>query len=438
MADSVVEIVNTTLTSTELPDSSTSYDLITTDANTSYVIKEVQVDTLLTDLQAKINNFSVGNWAQNLTGSEVVDTSSTVSVTSSDFPVSVSAMWYAYYSDSASALTNTLGTLQGSVSGSTIENQSLSDAGFSSYYTGGGINNLNAIVFNSDKSKMFQFWADNNSTQTIRYWATPGSSYTTLTVGNYNPIWYLPHKQAIYYKYNSELRKVDIETGTVTQIGSNIFSSQSFSSYVRWTMHGDWLFCRPSDAYYGSAGSYNAQLFAINVNNGVYINFTAFIGKYGTAGSGVKLGVSYDKATDKFSLYWNDNTTSNYYLYRDIFPITKTQMESYTSSVNNNTPSVGSFHAYNTYTGITYNYHTDQFIGHPNDGSKFFYVNTAGNVMLVDYAARSEEEVFKASNVNARGFVAVYPPTESETLEVFGSNPAEIKLRITGVKSVTA
>lgn len=440
MADSVVEIVNTTLTSTELPDSTTSYDLITTDANTSYVIKDVQVDTLLSDLQTKINGFPVGNWAQNLTGSEVVDTSSTVSVTSSDFPVSIAALWYGFYG-SQSVVTNGLGVLQGSVLSSKTADDSLAVAGFSSYYSGGGANALQSLVFNSDKSKLYQFWTDGNSSQSLRYWAAPGSSYTNLLTGNYNPVWYLPQQSAIYYKYSSNLNKIDIETGAISTIGSNLLShnSPSFGSYVRWTMHGDWLFYRPSNNYRGSVGSYNAQIWAVNVTTGVSINFQAFKGYYGGADSGHKIAVSYDATSDKFVMYGVDTSTSYYHLVKDIFPITRTQMEAYTSNQTNNTPSDGSTTRYTDYTDIRFNYYSDQMIGHPSDGNKLFYADIDdGDLKLVDTSAQTETTVLEAQGLNSRGFLAVYPPNTSQVNELFGSDPSEIKIRITGVKTTTA
>ena len=81
MADSVVEIVNTTLTSTELPDSATEHTLITTDANTSYVIKDVQFNAYGNSLFPKINGTSIGEWSSSLTGTEVIDVNSTLKVT---------------------------------------------------------------------------------------------------------------------------------------------------------------------------------------------------------------------------------------------------------------------------------------------------------------------------------------------------------------------
>lgn len=440
MADSVVEIVNTTLTSTELPDSTTSHNLITTDANTSYVIKDVQVNTLLSDLQAKINGFPVGNWAQNLSGSEVVDVSSTVSVTSSDFPVSVSALWYGFYG-SQSVVTNDLGALQGSVLVSKTADDALSAAGFSNYYAGGGVNALQSLVFSSDKSKLYQFYTDGNSAQNLRNWATPGSGYTDLLTASYNPVWYLPHQNAIYYRYSNNLRKIDIETGVISTIGSSLLSYNSpvFGSYVRWTMHGDWLFYRPSDNYRGSGGSYNAQIFAVNVTTGVVINFQAFKGYYGAAASGHKIAVSYDKATDKFVLYGVDTSPTYYHLVKDIFPITRTQMEAYTSNQTNNTPSNGSTTRYTDYTDIRFNYFSDQMIGHPSDGNKLFYADIDnGDLKLVDTSAQNENTVLKAVGLNSRGFLAVYPPSTSKTNELFGSDPSEIKIRITGVKTTTA
>lgn len=438
MADSVVEILNTTLTSTELPDSSTSYDLITTDANTSYVIKDVQVKTVLSNLDAEINNFPIGSFAQDLSGSEVVDVNSTLSVKSSDFPVVVSGVWWGNFDTPNLLSTETLPfvnpTLKGQNASHELEN--LTDLGFSGFINSQGINVINSFVLSSDKTKLFNMYTNGNQSQSLRYWATPQSSYTELITSGYAPMWYLPHKESIYYRNGNELNAINVETGTITTIGSNLlgFGANIWSNYFRWTSNGDWLFYIKDDGYGGTINVNNARVWATNVTNAVTLEFTACGGN--SISVGTKMGVSYDAATDYYYLYRNDTATT-FNLLQDRLPITKSQMDAYTSNTSISTSSLNSYKT-NTFTSIERSNFSDTFTGHPIEGNKFYHIDySSGAFKELNWDEESDNVVYIKENSGTKSFLTTYPLSAAEAIEVFGSDPASFKIRITGVKTTS-
>lgn len=439
MADSVVEIVNTTLTETELPDSSTSYDLITTDANTSYIIKDVQVKSSATDLQAEINGFPVGNWSGNLSGYEVVDTSSTVSLTSSDFPVKLVNIFansaYPYVVDVHKTY---LGN----------DNLLFTDEQDNVSYTDMGTSWSNFLVSSSINSGVvrygdivYQWTDDGDSTQSIRSWENTSTNYTNLTsgAGSYIPIWYAPEKDALYFRYSNALKKVDLPTKTVTTVNSSSFNT-SGSTYMRRAYCNNWLFYVASD-------SKTTNIWAINSDTGVYVQFNG-LGNMSTYqfGSGWKLAVSYDEATDKFYVYRTGTSTTYYALMQDILPLTKTELDALTTSTINSTASANKvFSGYNNQTQILYNYYTDLISGHPTKGNLVFHQSQSDNynIYTIDFekwgSSPSKKLVDRTVGTHSKPWLQSYSPSSTEVSNTpYESNPEEIKIRITGVKSTTA
>jgi len=97
MADTLAEIVNTTVTAANLEDG--EHTLLTTDANTAHVIKDVFVETSLTNLDLELNGFNVADVTKTNSGSLIVPPSSTLKATSTDFPLDYVDESYTYTID---------------------------------------------------------------------------------------------------------------------------------------------------------------------------------------------------------------------------------------------------------------------------------------------------------------------------------------------------
>jgi len=85
MADTLEEIVNVTLTEQELEEG--SFELITTDANTALVVKDIYIEENPDKLPAlpvtlSVNGVRIGQFSDSATGGEIIGTDSTVEITS--------------------------------------------------------------------------------------------------------------------------------------------------------------------------------------------------------------------------------------------------------------------------------------------------------------------------------------------------------------------
>lgn len=429
MADSIVEILNTSITSTELPTSTSSYDIITTDANTSYVIKDVQANGYASGLKAKINNFDVGDWSQTRTGSEIVDVSSTVSVSCENFPVDVLQIRASAFNASGNLGEDNLFGLVQKESVTTTFNT----LAVASPIANIGNANVNTMLTVNDR--VYQIYLDNNNTRYLYQWNTP-SSRTILTTTGYAVLCLAEDQDAIYYRNSNSLRKVTLSTGDVTTINANVWPlPDSSSTYQRSAYCKDWLFELPSN-------SSTTYIYAINTQTGIYIKFSA-LRDMGSLGVGSILFVSYNEATDKFYVYRAEDGSSGD-LSQDILPQTKTQMDAITTNTTISTSSTQTFiGGYTTVFPRDGRYFAEFAVGSQTDGNIFYFQHRLSNynVFECDYSKRSSLKLTnrRGNGINVGSYLSVISPSVSQLDALnFEYNPYEIQLRITGVKTTTA
>ena len=444
MADSVVEIVNTTLTSTELPDSTTSYNLITTDANTSYVIKDVQTFSYVDDLQAKVNGFPVGNWAQNLTGSEVIDVSSTVSVTSADVPLVNDGVLEVYTSYNDVLYIKRFGYLNGTLAKTTTETVDIRALGWgvASPLQDSGTSNVYSTIFSADKTKALQLRMNNGGTTTLTYWSDPDTSTLVFSV-NFNMAWISPQDGAAYYRDSAteDLKKIDVETGVTSTVATGVFSfgSPTFDLDRKTAIHDNWLFYIPGNTF-------TNDLYCVNANNGyvIYFNNLTNMPDANAIDRGTSLAVSYDRNSDTYYIYRSEGVAAPYQIYRDKLPLTKTQMDAVVANTTNTDSTTDpNFSTYDSQITIaSTEYAPSKLMGHPSVGRRFFYVEeTTNNIYLFDSGRRTTFTPVKLTDPLTSGSTekvsaTTYTQTTAQETAFWGSDPTEIKIKISGVKTV--
>lgn len=445
MADSVVEIVNTTLTSTELPDSTTSYNLITTDANTSYVIKDVQTFSYVDDLQAKVNGFPVGNWAQNLTGSEVIDVSSTVSVTSADVPLVNDGVLEIYTSDDDVLYIKRFGYLNGTLAKTTTETVDIGALGWGiqNPLTNSSTNDVYSTIFSADKTKALQLRNNRSGTVILYHWTDPDTRTTVFNTSN-NVAWISPQDGAAYYRDSTteDLKKIDVETGVTSTVATGVFSfgSPTFDLDRKTAIHDNWLFYIPGNTFI-------RDLYAVNANNGYVIHFDGTLGNMSTANAidqGTSLAVSYDRNSDTYYIYRSEGLAAPYKIFRDKLPLTKTQMDAVVANTTNTDgPTDTNSSTYDAYVPIASTaYGPSKLMGHPSVGRRFFYVEDTTNIIyLFDSNRRATFTPVKltdplTSYSAERVSATTYAQTTAQETAFWGSDPTEIKIKISGVKTV--
>ena len=104
MADTLEEIYKATLTESSF-NASGEATVLTTDSNTRYAIKDVQVKQVSSSINVNadlmVNDVPVANVTNSVTGSEIVGVSSTVKLKTSTFPLDYEDVYFGYIPNSS-------------------------------------------------------------------------------------------------------------------------------------------------------------------------------------------------------------------------------------------------------------------------------------------------------------------------------------------------
>jgi hypothetical protein len=324
MADQVKEIFAGTISASDVATGSTT--LFTTDANTQYVIKDVQVSSsFLGAPKLAVNNFDVASLAGSVTGSEIVDVSSTAKYKISDTaPV--------FKNDIQTALSTTYtknNTTQLLVNG-------VSSGDPVTTTTATGFSSLNeqaqtvmyAVASNGD---IYYGRTDGNSSQSIRKQTVSGvnSQVVSMSYG-----WSVfDGNETIYYCGASTfgstvLKKFNINTQVTTQV--NLGSPFCSSSYPHGVMTNNGkIACIHSGEPYG--------VFLIDpIANTV--TSVGGMGSFSSSGTGYNIAAYYDETTNRYTFWRRTSNT----LFKSIANNEIVIGSSYTGGCTNNTGNIAS------------------------------------------------------------------------------------------------
>lgn len=441
MADSIVEIVNTTLTSTELPDSATELTLITTDANTSYVIKDVQLNTYGKTLLPKINGTSIGEWISSLSGSEVIDVSSTLKVTSTnmqyedDFEVLELTEYPNYFSSGSIASSNV--TTQTNIAlfnhENVLERQSKTDV---SQFA-------NILIQNSADVKTWQkvygdvlyvVTADADGNFRVDKYDSKLDGRTTVKSGS-ELAWPDPANDKIWYEDANALKYIDLTTGSTTTVRSNFMGSHVPNAYAKSGLNGDWVFLLSP-----------AQQLIFGYNTETDITVLFGVGGFSTTlTDDSDFCVSYDKSEDIFVFYFQEINA----IYCAQSDVTRTTMNAYTSDQTGLTTTARS----NGTASMLEDWDTssqglaNSMVGSLSVGTVFYYKSTnsaifkatqISNTTTATKIAEVGQWLYGGNSSNFNAWMVHYHPNSVQAKE-YGlleyCNKAN--LRITGVKTTT-
>lgn len=436
MADSIVEIFNGEITPADLEG---GHDVVTTDSSTSYVIKETRsLGGYYTSLPATINQFPVADLINDLSGSEVLPTSSALNITAPSLTYTNYAM-HTYDSTPDNFIIEERGTIN-SIPAATYPTDSTS-AALASYTTNWTSGSDFRPVYKVGDS-YYQIVEDNNSQKYIYYWATGSSARTTLKTTNYNPSVVSVEDGYAYYFSGDVLFKHSPSTGSSSVANASV----GFSTYPRMAYSKGYVFYIPST-------SYGSLIYAINVSNGRRFTFQNYAPA--NAGANWDLAVSYDEQSDKFYIYRRDtNIATNNYIYQQILSQTKTELDAATSDLVINLDSalrssISTSVMSSTLTNYSNGFGSGKFYGSPVEGKKLYY-QTPSTSSSVPY--KTYEWDFDANQVQLvasfdTGYAQtgnifmsplVYIPDAAKIAATTYSPSQNVKLRITGVKTTTA
>jgi hypothetical protein len=237
MADTLEEIYKATLSDSDF-DSNGVKTIITTDANTRYVLKDIQVESSLAAVPIKakllVNDVYVANIDSSVTGSEIVGPSSTVKVDASTYPLVYADNYYQVIDSSSNLMKNLNATIAGqeeaglkNIKTSTAAAISLPQNNeFLGYWEGVGPNNVRVRID----------W-DKNSTTDLRVYNSSGSLLFSDT-SNYTPKAFDGSRYVYWYPSGSVIKRYDTHTDTTTDLEAGASAGPSTYAMLLYAGNG--------------------------------------------------------------------------------------------------------------------------------------------------------------------------------------------------------
>jgi len=415
MADTLEEIYKATLSVSDF-DSNGVKTIVTTDANTSYVLKDVQVEQSEADVPIKanllVNDMNVANIDSSVTGSEIVGPSSTVKIDASTYPLAYTDNYYQILNSSGNLERNANASIAG-VADTTLTNlkatrtpvTSVGDYPLVGYWEGIGPNNA-ALKILFDKNSTTQFYTFDSS----------GTQVASNTQG-YSPKAFDGYRYVYYFPTGSVMKKHDIWTNTTTDISASI-GSGSATSYPRLMYAGNNLYFGWKSYNFADAG--RAPFIFDSSKNTI---------------TGMTNG---NTANTQFSMngeptWCTSDTSGNIYMAK---VQNATTFYIYKINATGTASTVGS----KTMSGFS-SYNQDQWMSGASDGKIYFYSNGAG-VAYYDSASHSFKTTSIGFNSNSPLGGKAHLTLGSETpsastvaARTYSLNP-QVTYRVTGIKSV--
>lgn len=434
MADSVVEIFNSDITNDQMV---SGYDVVTTDANTTYVIKDVRsLGGYYLTAPAKINNTLIGDFSSSLAGSEIMGVNSTLNVTGAAYEYSNLSV--SIYNQSADKYQSTRNGTINAIDA--LSEQTDTSATLPSNVTY-DVNSFKPTLKFGDS--YYQFISDGNSTSQVYYWPTGTSSRVSLQTTAYRPMAYSIKNQEVYYVKSNQGLYRHSPTGGESSIRASL---GTFSSYPRATFCNDWFFYIPNNGE-------TTTIYCINVNTGVKVSFGGFYAS--NISTNFQLAVSYDEASDKFYMYRRDNSWNSvsYNIGQHIPSVTKTQMDALTSDINYNDSSTTTRNTsiVNNLFGSVYSsssFGAATFYGSQTNGTDLYFMraSTGSNPITVykwDFQEMAIEKVYESTYTYGAALSQLaalehYVPSSTEISSTNYDPSPNVRLRLTGVKTTTA
>lgn len=374
MVDTLEQIyMNQALGSTELSDG--EHTLLTTDANTSYVIKDMNVinSSNFTNTYLSLNGFKVGGLSSNATGSLIIPPNSTLKIETADYPVSIKQVkigathnttlaFSVYYEDSLGNkyLENSM-ELTGITSATNMTDFTLTNANNGNTY-------LHYVV------------SDKNSTHQTYYKPIESSTNSTVLTSRSYSVMGL-HDNKVYFFNNSALVYIDLLTYPTSDSPGNPignYNPYTTSSYPRgFASHGFY--------WYVPNNSYTTNIYAINLSNGKWHSFDLSTSATG-AGTNMTsnnstFGISVDEANDKLYIYWPPSSVN--YILQTTYATSWSNIVA--SSVAGLTSHIAVTNKYQLITGNSFSKDNmgSTNLGNTSDGG-FTYKSLANELVFVD------------------------------------------------------
>ncbi len=306
MGDTLEEIYKATLTESSF-NASGEATVITTDANTRYAIKDVQVQQLggvNVSANLLVNDVNVANVTNSVTGSEIIGTSSTVKLKTDTFPLTYEDVYFGFIPTGANSLDK---KKKAFVNG--VEDTALGfiTAHGETFY-GNPVDATYVAHYQVHNNVAIRIRFDGNSTTHMHVYNSSGTTVETETT-SYTPKAFDQKRYVYYLLSGSNIKKYDTQTDTTSNVSFSL-GSVNPSSYARFVHAGeDWFW---GTSQYGGGSTAN-QPFIFNAATETVThasNGSSGQSTYGYANDG--MWAVYDGSIIHVIRVNNDNNWSRY------------------------------------------------------------------------------------------------------------------------------
>lgn len=293
MADQLFEIINTSLNKTQL--NAGDHTILTTDANTSYVIKDLYVKSNIAAvpvyLTLKVNDVTSGTFTDNASGTEIIPPNSVVKVNAAPtFPLTYQDTIVTFYDNTGTygvrkfSDLSVSGVVDPILSGSTFTPIS----SFDGYTSNEG--NYTIKFLNATGTRLITFSRDNNSVTNLYVRSPSGTHYQETT--SYAPKAYDGSRYAYWYA-DSYVYRVDLTVNEPSQETIAYVPSGTQTTYAR-----SWVSSGLNKVFIFNHGANNPS-YAVNTTTFTYWNIGTIAGVYST---NLNIASSWDAANNQYNI----------------------------------------------------------------------------------------------------------------------------------------
>lgn len=456
MADEFVEVVNTTLTSTELPSNNSTYTLKTAGAAESFAIKDIGIKTAssVAEYSFLLNDFeslSFGAGESGVaSGLDLLPQSGTLKIKGKNIPIDSESILFSVDEGGSSQYKS----IKEQVISPELCRPNSSRSTFNNTYEtleAFGVPYTNATTWNSyssyswtdgDRFRALRGTTNHTSNGRFEYADTSGGSISYISKTNFE---YVPDLNKIFY----------IDTATSTVKASDTNASISFSTFatpftgswnstlVRLHYQKGWLFL-----FENAISDSNLKIIALNISTGIQLRFTGSgTGYYSGTSTSTSMGfcVNYDPDTDEFYLFRSDYQTSTTLgIGRSKFPKTLTEMNAYSANTTITDSFSQSFKVYERATSsagpFAYQY-PHYFRGSSASSNIFYLADPSVSDRPVYYYDFSSNALTKIDDgFNQYGTYTTTPLIQQRSVNAtdeseYGGSFSSIAVRVTGIKT---
>lgn len=426
MADTLEEVYKATLSASDF-DSSGVKTILTTDANTSYVLKDVQISSSDSRVPIKanllVNDMNVANIDSNASGSEIVGVSSTVKIDSSTYPLVYADNYYQVPDSSGTLMRNINATIAGvaedglqgiktSTAPANYPSPSLpTNRDWLGYWEGIGPNDV-AVRIEWNK----------NSTTILRIYNSSGTNIFSETTGQ-TPKAFDGSRYVYWFPSGTEIKRYDTHTNTTTLLPA-ASTSVSPGTYAILAWAGNGLLFGFKNYTTTTAGG---RPFIYNTLTGSYTENSSgnsaqsMFGNFGNEA----LWATSDTSGNVFIA--KQNNDSNWSIYK--------MTASGAISTVDNSESMSGFSSWSNAGWMT-----------GTDDMKIYFYSNNGKVAYYDMTKAGTSSAFNqtslnfttTSPLNGHGNLTIGSVTPSASVisgRTYTINP-QVTYRVTGIKSV--